>query len=376
MNRKWWGRKRTFLMGIPVLPFLIGIIFVNSSPEFGAMPNSMDKLRYAASPQFVDGKFKNLSPTDMSMSAKDFLKTLKGFIGGGEGRTPKEKIHVLHPNASQLASATDVTDLVWFGHSAFLLQIDGKNILIDPMFGAVPAPHPWLGRARFTDGLPIEVAALPMIDAMLISHDHYDHLDHGSIQKLKAKTKEFYVPLGVGAHLKAWGVEEERIHEMDWWDETNFADLQIAFTPARHFSGRGLTDRFSTLWGSWVVKGKEGNIFFSGDSGYDTHFKDIGEKFGPFDLAMIECGQYNEKWPLIHMMPEQSAQAAIDVRARMMMPIHWGSFVLAMHSWTDPVERVVKKAEELGMPIVTPRIGEVIDLHGPVSAGSAWWKNI
>jgi len=353
-----------------------GLIFVNTSPEFGGMPSNMDKLRYATSAQFVEGKFKNTSPTDMSMSAKDFLKTLKEFLGGGEGRAPKEKIHVLHPDSSLIASAYDAPRLVWFGHSAFLLQIDGKNILVDPMFGPVPAPHPWLGRARFTDGLPLEIAQLPMIDAMMISHDHYDHLDYGSIQKLKAKTKEFYVPLGVGAHLKAWGVEEERIHEMDWWDETNFADLDIAFAPARHFSGRGVTDRFSTLWGSWVVKGKDRNIFFSGDSGYDTHFKEIGAKFGPFDFAMIECGQYNEKWPLIHMMPEQSAQAAVDVGASVMMPIHWGSFVLAMHSWTDPVVRVTKRADELGMPIITPRIGEVIKLDALGQIQNAWWSNL
>ena len=244
------------LFGFPAVLFVVGGIFVNSSPEFGGTHNAMDKERYAASANYKEGKFENLLPTDMSMSARDMAKTMFDMLKGGDNLAPKDKIPVLHPDSALIAETPQAARLVWFGHSAFLLQMDGKNILIDPMFGPVPAPHPWLGRARFTDGLPIEIAELPMIDAMLISHDHYDHLDHGSIQKLNAKTKEFYVPLGVGAHLRAWGIEETRIHELDWWDETAHEGLHFAFTPARHFSGRGVTDRFATLWGSWVVQGK------------------------------------------------------------------------------------------------------------------------
>ena len=212
-----------------------------------------------------------------------------------------------------------------------------------------------------------------MIDAMLISHDHYDHLDHGSIEALNTRTKEFYVPLGVGAHLRAWGIEEDRIHELDWWEEIDHEDLHFAFAPSRHFSGRGITDRFSTLWGSWVIQGSQDNIYFSGDSGYGPHFAEIGAKYGPFDFAMMECGQYNEKWAEIHMMPEETAQAAVDVGAKVMMPIHWGSFVLAMHSWTDPVERVIKKADELHMPILVPMIGEVITMDSIQPSKEPWW---
>ena len=334
----------------------------------------MDKQQYASSPNFENGKFKNLLPTSMSMSAKDMMKTLAGFIAGGEDRAPKEKIQVRHPDPAEIASPNGSTRLVWFGHSAFLLQIDGKNLLIDPMFGSTPAPYPWMGRSRFTDGLPIAIADLPQIDAVLLSHDHYDHLDHGSIKALKAKTKEFFVPLGVGLHLRAWGIEASRIHELDWWDEADHEGLHFAFTPARHFSGSRHTDRFSTLWGGWVIRGKKDNIYFSADSGYGPHFAEIGAKYGPFDFAMIECGQYNEKWADIHMMPEESAQAALDVRAKVMMPIHWGSFVLAMHSWTDPVERVTKKADELGMPIITPRIGDVIALDALSEFHERWWR--
>jgi len=336
----------------------------------------MDKQRYASSSNFENGKFKNLLPTSMSMSVRDMAKMLVEFIGGGEDRAPKEKIHVRHPDPGLIASPTDSTRFVWFGHSAFLMQIDGKNLLIDPMFGPTPAPYPWMGRKRFTDGLPIAIADLPPIDAILLSHDHFDHLDRGSILLLKAKTKEFFVPLGVGKHLRDWGVEASRIHELDWWGEIDFEGLHFAFTPARHFSGRGLTDRFSTLWGGWVIRGKKDNIYFSADSGYGPHFAEIGNKFGPFDLAMIECGQYNEKWADIHMMPEQSAQAAVDARAKVMMPIHWGAFVLAMHSWTDPVERVTKKADELGMRIITPRIGDVITMKGLATFHERWWREV
>lgn len=343
-------------------------------PYFRRTYAPMTKQRYASSPNFQNGKFKNQLPTDMSMSVRDMMKTLVEFIGRGEGRTPKKKIHVLHPDPALIASPNGVTRLVWYGHSAFLLQMDGKNLLIDPMFGSTPAPYPWMGRSRFTDGLPIAIADLPHLDAILLSHDHYDHLDYGSILALKAKTKEFFVPLGVGKHLRAWGVETTRIHELDWWDEAEYDGLKFAFTPARHFSGRGLTDRFSTLWGGWVIRGKNDNIYFSADSGYGPHFAEIGDKYGPFDFAMIECGQYNEKWAEIHMMPEESAQASVDVGAKAMMPIHWGSFVLAMHSWTDPIERVTKKAKELGMPVVTPRIGDVVTLETLAAFNEQWWR--
>ena len=181
------------------------------------------------------------------------------------------------------------------------------------------------------------------------------------------------MPLGVGAHFLAWGVPEESIHEFNWWDEIQHEGLKIAFAPARHFSGRGLTNRNSTLWGSWIITGQTHNIYFSGDGGYGPHFKEIGAKYGPFDFAMLECGQYNPNWVQIHMMPEETAQAAVDLQAKLMMPIHSGAFALSLHSWTDPIERVTKKAAELNMPLIAPKIGQEVNLHEPVIALEEWW---
>jgi len=319
----------------------------------------------------------NEVPISLAMGFGKMMSVMKDYISGVPNSAPKSLIPVQKIDSLDIATRPDtVTRITWFGHSAFLLEIEGKNILIDPMFGDTPSPHPWLGRKRFTNGLPIEIEKLPVIDAVIFSHDHYDHLDYGSIQKLKTKVNHFYTPLGLGMHLIEWGVPRETIHELNWWDEIQHEELTFKCAPARHFSGRGLGDRFSTLWASWVITGKDHNIYFSGDSGYAQHFKTIGEKYGPFDFAMMECGQYDQRWSEIHMMPEETAQAAMDLNAKTFMPIHWGAFVLALHTWKDPIERVTKKAAELGIPITTPRIGEPILLQVDEKPHSRWWEEI
>ncbi|MEQ8421696.1 MAG: MBL fold metallo-hydrolase [Arenibacter algicola] len=357
-----------------LLVIVIGVLFLYLSPEFGGAPTMEQKRIYVKSPNYVDGKFINKGNVKLDMSMRDMGKSLAGFFGPSPLTKPNKDIPVAKLDSLDIVEYQDSTRLIWFGHSAFLLQISNKTILIDPMFGKVPAPHPMLGSNRFSKELPIEVEKLPKIDAVLISHDHYDHLDYGSIQKLKDKVKMFYTPLGVGAHLQKWGVEKERIVELDWWQEVVEDDLTFRCTPAQHFSGRGFSDRASTLWSSWVIQSQKDNIFFSGDSGYGPHFKEIGDKYGPFDFAMIECGQYNEMWPDIHMFPEQTAQAGLDVRAKQIMPIHWGAFKLAMHPWTEPVERVTNRAEELNLDVLTPRIGEPINLNRLEETTSQWWK--
>ncbi len=253
------------------------------------------------------------------------------------------------------------------------MELDGKKIFLDPILGDVLGPHPLIGSKRFNDTLPLAIENIPNLDAVIISHDHYDHLDYGSIKKLKDRVAHFYVPLGVGAHLISWGVREDKITEMDWWESISFSGIKLTATPSRHFSGRGITDRFSTQWSSWVIKGENANIYFSGDSGYDSHFKEIGDKFGPFDLAIMECGQYDAQWPLIHMMPEETVQASIDVKGELLLPIHWGAFKLGLHSWTDPIERVTTEASLKNVTITTPIIGETVIVGEPIPT-SEWWK--
>ena len=366
-----------FILSTIGLVVLIGFLFLKLSPQFGGKANEEQKKLYSQSDNYKKGIFSNETPTTMDMGFIDGLGLMKKFITGVPNQAPENKLPVTKIDSLDIVNKTDnITRLTWFGHSAFLLEIEGQNILIDPMFGDTPSPHPWLGKKRFSNGLPIEIDKLPKIDAVIFSHDHYDHLDYESVVKLKHKVRKFYTPLGVGVHLREWGVPSEDIYELDWWDEIEHEAIKLVCTPSRHFSGRGLGDRFATFWSSWVIKGKSKNIYFSGDGGYGDHFKKIGEQYGPFDFAMMECGQYNELWSNIHMMPEETAQAATDVKAKLMMPIHWGSFVLAMHTWQDPVERVIKKADELNQPIIVPQIGEAIVLESEKLPDSEWWKRI
>ncbi len=359
-----------------VILILAYLAFVNFYPSFGGEVSEERKAKYNSSEQFKEGAFANTKDVPEELSFLEMLSlSRKFFFTKVENGTPSKNIEVQAIDSLELADDVTQTRLIWFGHSAFLLQIEQKNILIDPMFGKVPAPHPWLGSNRFSKNLPIEIEKLPGIDAILISHDHYDHLDYGSISRLKAKVEMFYVPLGVGVHLEAWGVQKSKIIELDWWEETSFKGLQFVCTPAQHFSGRKFNNRQSTLWSSWVIKSGNESIFFSGDSGYADHFKAIGSKYGPFDFAMLECGQYNKLWPDIHMFPEETAQAGLDLEAKVIMPIHWGAFKLALHSWTDPVERASKKARELEIPMITPKIGEPIVLDALREATSNWWEN-
>jgi len=365
------------VVGIILLIVIVGVLFVKLSPEFGGKATEQQQDRYAQSSNFSDGKFVNSKEVQLDMSFGTMMKTIGEYLKSHPNTVPKGSIPVDKIDSMGIVSYdSEKPRLIWFGHSAFLLQLNHKNILIDPMFGDVPAPHPLLGTSRFGKELPIAVEKLPFIDAVIFSHDHYDHLDYGSIVKLRGKVKAYYVPLGVGNHLKSWGIDSSQITELDWWQEATHDELTFRCTPAQHFSGRGLSDRASTLWSSWIIHSPKSNIYFSGDSGYGAHFKEIGEKYGPFDFAMMECGQYNENWKDIHMFPEETAQAAVDVKAKVMMPIHWGAFKLSLHSWTDPVVRLKEKAQELGMPVSTPKIGEQIILGDSIIYPKHdWWLN-
>lgn len=362
-----WG-----VLGLLAVVAVYALLFVNFSPQFGSAPTEAQRQAYQKTGHYQEGEFINLLETKMDM---DMLETTKEWLNGGENRTPSRNIEVEKVTASEISSTPDsITQLMWFGHSAFLLQIDGKKILLDPMLGENPSPHPLLSAKRYSKELPIKVEDLPYIDAVIFSHDHYDHLDYQSVVALKDKVGKFFVPLGLDNHLVSWGVKAENIEALDWWQETALDGIKLALAPARHFSGRGLTDRNATLWGSWIIEGAQEKIYFSGDGGYGTHFKEIGERYGPFDLSLMECGQYNKRWKLIHMMPEETVQAAIDLQSKRFMPIHWGAFTLSLHSWTDPVERASVYAQEKNIPITTPKIGEVFQVGDAIYPTLAWWE--
>jgi L-ascorbate metabolism protein UlaG (beta-lactamase superfamily) len=370
--------KRILLYSFLFLVLLLtvaGCSFMQLSPQFGAEAKGQRLQTMKLSPNYNDGVFHNPVPTNMDIGFRGYVKMINSrLFNKQDDQEPDWYIPVEKLNPKQLEQVQDTaTVLTWFGHSTFLIEIDGKRLLVDPMLGERASPISFLGPKRFTDELPLSVEEMPYIDAVLVSHDHYDHLDYGTIQQLADKTGHFYVTLGVGAHLERWGVPAEKITEMDWWDEARLEGLTFAATPARHFSGRGFSDRMKTLWASWVIVGKNDRIFFSGDTGYFDGFKEIGKKYGPFDITLMECGQYNELWPYIHMMPEETVQAHLDLKGKLLMPIHWGGFALAMHSWTDPIERVSKKAQEMRVPMTTPRIGQRIVL-GQRAPRSNWWE--
>ena len=365
------------VIAIVCLLVVVYFLFTSFYPSFGGSISKERQETYNQSKQFDNGKFKNTKPVPKDLSFTETINlAYKFFTTKVPNARPKEDIKVTKIDTTNLASYTGETRLVWFGHSSFLLQMQGKTILLDPMFGKVAAPHPLLGATRFNTEFPVAIAQLPIIDAVIFSHDHYDHLDYETILKIKDKVEHYYVPLGVGVHLEAWGIPVNKITELDWWQETQFKEITLVCTPAQHFSGRNFSTGQSTLWSSWVIQSKNENIYFSGDSGYATHFKEIGDAYGPFDIALLECGQYNQMWSDIHMMPEETAQAGIDVQAKKIMPIHWAGFKLALHEWTDPITRVQVKASELNLEVITPEIGAEIVVKDSITTFSPWWKGL
>jgi L-ascorbate metabolism protein UlaG (beta-lactamase superfamily) len=263
--------------------------------------------------------------------------------------------------------------ITWLGHSSLILEIDGKRLLIDPLWYNRVSPFTLIGPKRFFAN-PIAIDDLPPIDALLLSHDHYDHLDKAAVKKLAAKGVPIITMLGVGNRLVKWGIDKTIIIELDWWQSLPLDNhFTITAAPTRHFSGRWLTDRFRTLWGSFAIKGPLHNVYFGADSGYYNGFTTIGERLGPFDLTMLEIGAYGDEWPAIHMGPEHAVQAHIDLQGKLLMPIHWGTFNLAFHPWKEPVERVLPAAAQKDIPLLLPTPGVTYDIqNGPWI--SNWWQ--
>jgi L-ascorbate metabolism protein UlaG (beta-lactamase superfamily) len=356
-----------------LLLFAITVILFMQQKSFGKLPKGERKQRIEQSPNYKNGAFQNRIETPMMAEDVSYFGMIREFLKDKPATYPHSKIPSIKTDLKTLAA--DTPSIVWFGHSTYLITLNNKRILVDPVFSERASPVQYAGSKAFDGSMVYSMDDFPNIDLLIISHDHYDHLDYNTVLKLKATVKMFCVPLGVGQHLAHWGVDESQITEFDWWDSREvLPGFNLTSTPARHFSGRGFT-RNKTLWSSYVLQTDSTKIFIGGDSGFDDAFKEIGEKFGPFDIAMLECGQYDLQWPNIHMMPEETVQAGVDLKANVLMPVHWGKFVLANHPWKEPIQRAKKHAETLNIKVATPIIGEPIILGGEIPS-SEWWNGI
>lgn len=338
---------------------------------FGKNPDGNLKSKIEQSANYREGEFKNLSTTRMLAEEATFMKMAAEFFKADKNRVPAKEIPSVKTDLNSFSP--DETSITWFGHSSYLISIHGKKILVDPVFSKSASPVPFVIRA-FPGTSVYSADDFNEIDVLLLTHDHYDHLDYRTLLKLKGKVKSVICSLGVASHLHYWGYDSSTITELDWWESTQIdSSMKITATPARHFSGRSLK-RAQTLWSSFVLESRDKRLFLGGDSGYGEHFKEIGEAFKTFDIAILECGQYNVKWPLIHMMPEQTVQAHLDLNADVLFPVHWGKFALAYHPWTEPIERLSANANKLGVKYTTPMIGEPIAIGGDLPRAE-WWKS-
>lgn len=366
-----------WILFVLAAPFVALVIYFRTAARIGGNPSGARRQRIQGLPNYHEGKLHNLETTDMNMPFTVMLKVMWTMLKGAEGREPKAPLPtVSFDRAAWERIPPDQVGLCWFGHSSVLIKLDGITFLTDPVFGERASTFTFAGPKRFPYAERITVEQLPHIDVLLLSHDHYDHLCYETMLELVAAKKvgRTIAALGVGAHLEKWGMSAEMITESEWWQEEQAGPVKLTFAPTRHFTGRSMTNRFSTLWGSFVLEGSK-RLYFGADSGYSQTFKELGERFGRFDLALLECGAYSEYWPEIHMFPEQSAQAANDLHADVLMPIHWGQFALGLHPWKESIERVTKRAGETGQSLLTPRIGRIINVSDP-AVNERWWEEV
>ena len=335
----------------------------------GKAPSGKHLEKLKQSPNYKKNAFQNLSDTPIKPDDISYWKMTREFFKKHPDRLPPAPIPSVKTDLTKLNSTKPL--IIWFGHSSYFIRIENKNFLIDPVFSGNASPFSFMIKA-FAGSDIYEPDDMPVVDYLIITHDHYDHLDFKTVRELRNKVNRIYCSLGVGSHFRHWGFDINIINEMDWWESKQLDEtISLIAAPARHFSGRGIK-RGQTLWSSFILKGKEHNLYLGGDSGYDSHFLEIGDKFGPFDIAILEAGQYNTMWPFIHMMPEETVQATVDLKAKALLPVHWGKFTLAMHSWTDPVTRVLEKARELNVKVLTPKIGQPLIIDDKFHPEN-WW---
>jgi L-ascorbate metabolism protein UlaG (beta-lactamase superfamily) len=369
-RRRWW-----WLWGTGLLCALVAVAGVAAIASgwraFGKRPWGSRQAQIARSPNWKDGRFANPEPMQTRM-----LRAVLDVVNASPHASPDGPVAVepIDPQRFANAPATGLR-VTWFGHSSFLVEIEGHNVLVDPHWSPRTSPMTWSGPKRWHGPL-IPIGALPPIDAVVISHDHYDHLDHRTMVAMKEWKTTFVVPLGVASHLEYWGLPAHRIVELDWWDRTPIRGLQIVATPARHTSGRtlGIGDA-ATLWSGFAILGRQRRVWYSGDTGMFPGIKEIGDRLGPFDVTMIEAGAYGRYWPDWHLGPEQAVRAHQLVRGNVLLPAHWGLFTLAYHTWTEPAERILAAAGKAGVTAAVPKPGQSIEPLA-LPPPSRWWPDL
>lgn len=357
-----------------ILILVIIVVVFMQQPKFGKTPRGKRLELIKQSPHFKKGRFENLSFTPDLTEGATYYSVLNKFLFQKKVRPkPAIKLPSIKTNLHQLEKDENV--LVWFGHSSYFMQVDGRTFLVDPLLSGAASPIKFTTRSF--DGTDVYIAEdIPAIDYLIVTHDHWDHLDYETIIKLKSKIRKVICGLGVGEHFEHWGFNHSIIAEHQWYETILLEDQFIMYTtPARHFSGRGFS-RNKSLWMSYVLQTSSIKIFIGGDSGYDTHFERTGAEHGPFDLAILECGQYDKSWRYIHTLPDEIINVAKALKAKKVMPVHWGKFQLANHPWDEPILNITSLAPENNIALVTPLIGEVVNLKGENQIFNAWWKDI
>ncbi|MEO0560416.1 MAG: MBL fold metallo-hydrolase [Bacteroidota bacterium] len=359
---------RSLLAGAATAAALTGgAVAALRHPVFGGAPEGERLERMRRSPQWRDGSFRNALP---SFSGGSPASIWEWFFGDKDLRQPDAPVPIVRRTRAEFEAPQDLR-LTWLGHGTTLIEIEARRFLIDPLFSRHASPGPMFGVARFHDP-PLPLGEVPDLDAVVLTHDHYDHLDWKTVRQLAPTVSRWITPLGVGAHLERWGVAPERITELDWWERTDVSGIELVSTPARHFSGRGLTNRNGTLWCGWAFLGAERRVYATGDGGMQRAFAEVGERLGPFDATLAETGAYNADWADIHMGPEQAVQVVQEAQGGLLIPIHWGTFNLAFHGWTEPAERVWVAAQAAGIELAIPKPGESVVPSVPPEV-TRWW---
>ncbi len=364
MVLKVFGRIVLIIVCILVLIIVAVILFLELSPTVGKLPDEAERKLFAEqASNYYDDRFHNMNEIGV-MTGEGYDRSSR--------RTPKTMIKAEKPELLSQPEENALT-FTWFGHSAFVLQMGEVNLLADPVLSKYSSPVSFAGVKRFSE-VPMSAEEMPELDVLLLSHDHYDHLDYQSIRDLAPKVKRFVVPLGVDAILRGWGIGEDRICALDWWETAELGGMEITLTPSQHFTGRNPMKGNSTLWGGYYLSNGFHRVYYTGDGGYNQVFQEVREKLGAPELMIAECGQYDPAWSNVHMFPEQTVQAGLDTQTQWMIPVHWGTFCICNHAWDDSILRVTAAAKEQELSIATPKIGETVRFEEIAEYHEAWWE--